>query len=193
MGDFKEKLRIILNDKDKDINNDILFNNSLLKIHKKIKRENNSKPIISKKNKSKSNNNGIIGNLEKSNFYNFSLDKPKKNKSTNTLDNFMRSFSIYDFHIYNKIKNCKFYFNHSTNNKIKTAFFNIQKISHNNINNKINYVNSLLNNYKAYSNNFKRKKNLIYRGNIFLNNKITACKNKTNFNLFRAENKYNFN
>ena len=189
MGEFKEKLKCLL--KDKDANDELLFNRSLLEIHKKIKRENYSKSILTKI-EGVGNKNDIIDNSEKNKLCNYSFNKFKRSKSTNVLRNFIRFFSVYDIHLNKKFPNHKLYFTNNINNKRKDAYLNNQKINYI-LNNKINYVNSLLYNYETYSNNIKGKNNFIKKENIFLNNKTTIYKDNANINLFQTKNKFSYN
>ena len=189
MGEFKEKLKILL--KDKDANDELLFNRTLLKIHKKIKRENNSKSILTKIN-GVGNKNDIIDNLDKNKLCKYSFNKFKRSSSTNALTNLIRSFSVYDIYPNKKFKNYKLYFTNNINNKRKDAYLNNKKINYI-LNNKINYVNSLLYNYDAYSNNIKRKNNFIKKENIFFNNKTTNYKDNANINFFQTKNKFSYN
>ena len=189
MGEFKEKLKFLL--KDKDANDELLFNRSLLKIHKKIKRENNSKSILTKI-EGVGNKNDIIDNSEKNKLCNYSFNKFKRGKSTNVLSNLIRSFSVYDIHLNKKFQNYKLYFTNNINNKRKESYLNNQKTNYI-LNNKINYVNSLLYNYDAYSNNIKGKNNFIKKENTFLSNKTTIYKDNANINFFQTKNKFSYN
>ena len=196
MSEFKQKLKYLLNDK--EINNDITFNKSLLKIYKKIKRENNTKSINKKINK----NNIIFENFLKNNINKYSLDKIKRSKSTNSLANVMRSFSIYDIHINKNIKNYNLYYIKNTNNKYNiNNYYNTERVN-SNLNHKMNYVNSLFKNYKINTNNYKRNNNILNLNNlnnILYNNenfmpynKITIYNENQTMNFFRKTNKTNY-
>ena len=196
MSEFKQKLKYLLNDK--EINNDITFNKSLLKIYKKIKRENNTKSINKKINK----NNIIFENFLKNNINKYSLDKIKRSKSTNSLANVMRSFSINDIHINKNIKNYNLYYIKNTNNKYNiNNYYNTERVN-SNLNNKMNYVNSLFKNYKINTNNYKRNNNILNLNNlnnILYNNenfmpynKITIYNENQTMNFFRKTNKTNY-
>ena len=196
MSEFKQKLKYLLNDK--EINNDITFNKSLLKIYKKIKRENNTKSINKKINK----NNITLENFLKNNINKYSLDKIKRSKSTNSLANVMRSFSIYDIHINKNIKNYNLYYIKNTNNKYNiNNYYNTERIN-SNLNHKMNYVNSLFKNYKINTNNYKRNNNILNLNNlnnILYNNenfmpynKITIYNENQTINFFRKTNKTNY-
>ena len=196
MSEFKQKLKYLLNDK--EINNDITFNKSLLKIYKKIKRENNTKSINKKINK----NNIIFENFLKNNINKYSLDKIKRSKSTNSLANVMRSFSIYDIHINKNIKNYNLYYIKNTNNKYNiNNYYNTERVN-SNLNHKMNYVNSLFKNYKINTNNYKRNNNILNLNNlnnILYNNenfmpynKITIYNENQTINFFRKTNKTNY-
>ena len=196
MSEFKQKLKYLLNDK--EINNDITFNKSLLKIYKKIKRENNTKSINKKNNK----NNIIFENFLKNNINKYSLDKIKRSKSTNSLANVMRSFSINDIHINKNIKNYNLYYIKNTNNKYNiNNYYNTERVN-SNLNHKMNYVNSLFKNYKINTNNYKRNNNILNLNNlnnILYNNenfmpynKITIYNENQTINFFRKTNKTNY-
>ena len=196
MSEFKQKLKYLLNDK--EINNDITFNKSLLKIYKKIKRENNTKSINKKINK----NNIIFENFLKNNINKHSSDKIKRSKSTNSLANVMRSFSIYDIHINKNIKNYNLYYIKNTNNKYNiNNYYNTERVN-SNLNHKMNYVNSLFKNYKINTNNYKRNNNILNLNNlnnILYNNenfmpynKITIYNENQTINFFRKTNKTNY-
>ena len=196
MSEFKQKLKYLLNDK--EINNDITFNKSLLKIYKKIKRENNTKSINKKINK----NNIIFENFLKNNINKYSLDKIKRSKSTNSLANVMRSFSINDIHINKNIKNYNLYYIKNTNNKYNiNNYYNTERVN-SNLNHKMNYVNSLFKNYKINTNNYKRNNNILNLNNlnnILYNNenfmpynKITIYNENQTMNFFRKTNKTNY-
>ena len=192
MSEFKKKLKKLL--KDKNINNDIIFNRSLLKIHKKIKRENSTKLLNTNLNIK----NIYKNNSERNSLNKYSFEKLKRSKSTNNLINIMRSFSIHDIHS-NNYKNKK---NYNYNN-----IYNNKRLNYE-LNNKINYVGSILNyQFINYMNNIKRKKSSINSNSVinsyFCNRKESICPNNGNKtsiynknyinNSFRTGNKFNNN
>lgn len=183
MSEFKQKLKHLLSPKD---NNDKIFNNSLSKIHKRIKRENSTKLLHPKLNiksyyskyyyiiNNSTNKNELNNNIEKRNLNKFSLLKLRKSKSTNNLINIMRSFSINDIHTNDN----KIAYNFNSINKFKSSN-HIKRFNYN-INNKINYFEPIMNNpYKTFINN-KTIKNDIYSTDSIINNNLFSFKETIN-------------
>ena len=191
MSEFKEKLKHLLNQK--DYKNDNIFNRSLLKIHKKIKRENSSKSFYSNINLSNYNQNLTKNNL---NLDNYSYKNIKKCKSTNNLISYMRSFSLYDIHYNNKNNRLKKYDNFKRYNYTYKS-----KNYKNKIDRKTEYINSIINNpFKIYINNINNSnsynQNNIkkYKENISFNNiNKNSLYKKDIKNCFRYGNKMNYN
>ncbi len=179
MSEFKEKLKNLLNQKDNK--NDLMFNNHLLKIYKKIKRENSTKSFHSNINRAKYTNNCETNNLN--NLNNYLFKKIKKCKSSNNLLNIMGLFSIYDIHsIHNSSKKPKKYDNCNKNSYI----FN-RKLKYK-IEPKTTYIDSKGQNpYKMYMNNTKLHKNII-NTNSFIQNSLDNYKENKRFNS--PNNKY---
>ena len=173
MSEFKEKLKNLLNQKDNK--NDLMFNNHLLKIYKKIKRENSTKSFHSNINRAKYTNNCETNNLN--NLNNYLFKKIKKCKSSNNLLNIMSLFSIYDIHsIHNSSKKPKKYDNCNKNSYI----FN-RKLKYK-IEPKTTYIDSKGQNpYKMYMNNTKLHKNII-NTNSFIQNSLDNYKENKRFN-----------
>ena len=196
MSEFKEKLKHLLNQKEQKY--DIIFNSSLLKINKKIKRENSTKLFLSNINFSK-----CSKNLTKNNFNLniYSFKDIKKCKSTTNLLTIMRSFSLYDIH-YSNNNQLKKYDNFKRNSysyRIKNYKSKIDR--------KNKYINSAINNpFKIYMNNIKEHNNIINKSsnnqNNIINYKENMSLNNINKNMFykkdikncfRRGNKMNYN
>ena len=193
MSEFKQKLRFLLNRK--YTNDEILFNASLLKIHKKIKRQNSSKlfiPSFIQKRENKS-------NLEKSNLKKYTFGKIKKSNPSNNYQNIINSFSFHDFHLNNN--------KHKKNNKLFTNIHDNKKENYE-LNKKICYFGSNIKNYFGiYMNRIKKENgkylsNKIiydtfskYKENIYRNNadKTTIHKKNDIQNYFRTGNKFFYN